>query len=98
NPTYQESVTAPPKLDPSARHAINSTLSAFVADAVTRRHPAAAYDLVTPKMRAGQTRAQWASGELPVPPFDARTASATRYNVLSASAGDANLRVLLQPR
>jgi hypothetical protein len=98
NPTYQEPVTAPPQLGRSARNAIDRTLSAFVADAVARQRPAAAYDLVTPAMRAGQTRAQWASGELPVPPFEARADSATKYSVLSASPGDAELRLLLQPR
>jgi hypothetical protein len=98
NPTYQEPVSSPPKLASPARRAIDRTLSAFVVDAVARRHPAAAYRLVTPAMRAGQTRAQWANGELPVPPFEARPSSATEYSVLSASPGDAELRLLLQPR
>jgi hypothetical protein len=98
NPMYQEPVTRAPTLAPTVRRAIDRTISAFVVDAVARHRPAAAFDLATPAMRAGQTRAEWAGGHLPVPPFDARGSSATQYSVLSASPRDAELRLLLQPK
>ncbi len=98
NPTLQlPTTTTAVRLPHGARPAIDRTLRAFVIHAVSRHDPAAAFDLATPSMRAGGTRADWRSGNLPVPPFAARASSATKYSVMSASAGDANLRLLLQP-
>jgi hypothetical protein len=45
------------------------TLLAFVRTAVIRRNAGAAWDLATPQMRAGSTRAEWRRGFLPVPPY-----------------------------
>jgi predicted MFS family arabinose efflux permease len=41
----------------------------FVAAAVERRNPEASFALVTPELRQGMTRAQWATGNIPVVPF-----------------------------
>jgi hypothetical protein len=45
------------------------TLLAFVRTAVVRRDSGSAWDLATPHMRAGSTRAEWRQGFLPVPPY-----------------------------
>jgi hypothetical protein len=42
----------------------------FIATAVQRRHTVASYDLVTRHFRQGLTRKQWATGNIPVVPFD----------------------------
>jgi hypothetical protein len=61
----------PGKLTAADRRAIDATLDRFVPSAVARRDVAASYDLVTPAMRAGISRAEWASGDIPVFPFPA---------------------------
>lgn len=53
------------------RQALYALLDRFVPAAVERRDPAAAWDLATPSLRAGDGRRVWARGELPVPPYDA---------------------------
>jgi hypothetical protein len=54
------------------RAAINRTLDAFVNSAIKRKNVSASYELVTPNMRYGVTRADWNTGDLPVYPFPAR--------------------------
>ena len=41
----------------------------FVQTAVVRRYEVCSYDLVTSYMHAGLTRADWATGNIPVQPF-----------------------------
>ena len=41
----------------------------FILTAVARRHLAESYDLVGPQLKQGLTRAQWATGSIPVVPF-----------------------------
>ena len=54
------------------RAAIDRLLDRFVADAVARRDPGAAYGLATASLRAGTTRADWTGGSLPVQPLQVR--------------------------
>jgi len=54
------------------RAAIDRLLDRFVADAVARRDPGAAYGLATASLRAGTTRADWKGGSLPVQPLQVR--------------------------
>jgi hypothetical protein len=56
---------------PAARAAAERTLDRFVRTAVIRRNPLQAWDLVTPRLRAGTTQAQWRAGLLPVVPYPA---------------------------
>ena len=51
------------------RRSINALLDRFVPAAVGRRDPGAAYDLATPALRAGEPRATWLRGDLPVVPL-----------------------------
>lgn len=59
-------------LSQADRRAIDALLDRFVPSAVERRHPAAAWPLVTPAMRAGTTLREWARGEVPVVAYPAR--------------------------
>jgi hypothetical protein len=52
-----------------ARRAAEQTMGGFVKTAIIRVHPGLAWDLATPHMREGSTRAEWAAGTLPVPPY-----------------------------
>jgi hypothetical protein len=64
------------RLTAADRRAIAGLLARFVPAAIERRNPQAAWDLVTPALRHGQRRADWARGELPVFPYQTR---ARRY-------------------
>ena len=46
----------------------------FVYTAVARRHVDRSYNLVAPELRAGFTRRQWATQDIPVVPFPAQSA------------------------
>lgn len=51
------------------RGSISALLDRFVPAAVGRRDPGSAYDLATPALRAGEPRATWERGDLPVVPL-----------------------------
>jgi len=53
--------------DPTNRKAMQAVIRCFVDTAVTRRAPAHGYDISTRRERAGLTRRQWATGNIPVP-------------------------------
>ena len=57
-------------LSAASRAEIDTLLDRFVPAAVARRDPNAAYDLVTPSLRAGTTRANWRQGIVPAPTYD----------------------------
>src|SRR3954471_18074582 len=60
-----------PTLPAGERKAIQRTLEGFVLTAVARHHELRSWSLVTPHMRAGLTRADWAAGTPPVSPYPA---------------------------
>jgi hypothetical protein len=49
-------------------------VSRFLYTAVARRHVDRSYNLVAPELRAGFTRRQWATQDIPVVPFPVRSA------------------------
>jgi hypothetical protein len=80
------------------RRAVNETLRAFVATAVTRDDPAAAWRLVTPAMRTGITRDEWNRGELPVVPYPVRVPKELDWAVVTSYPRDLTLDLVLQPK
>src|SRR5919198_6671942 len=54
------------------RRGIDHALDVFLRSAVERRDVARSYDVVTPALRGGKTRAQWTANHLPVMPYQAR--------------------------
>ncbi len=60
-----------PRLYPAEEALAGATLGRFVRYAVQRRDPAQTFDLVTPRFRQGFSRAKWASGNIPVVPYNA---------------------------
>jgi hypothetical protein len=89
---------AGPTLPRAQRAAIERLLVRFVPAAVGRHHPADAYALVTPAMRATATRSQWAAGTIPVAPFPVRRARTYGMRVIFAKAGDVEFDLMMQPR
>jgi hypothetical protein len=78
--------------------AIDKTLDVFVPAAVARRHPDRAWNLATAAMRLAGTRAGWARGDLPIPPFPAAGTTFHGWTVDSVEPGRVNIVLLLHPR
>jgi hypothetical protein len=83
---------------PKRRAEVNALFDDFVPDAVERRDPGAAYDLVTPLFRAGTSRSSWREGDLPVYPYEARGGSFHGWTVDSSFRDAMSVELYLQPR
>jgi hypothetical protein len=71
-----------------------STAANFVTHAVARRKVERAYDLTAPSLRAGITRAQWRTENIPVVPFPVEEA---RWKIEYSYSDALGLQVLLLP-
>ena len=81
-------VQRPVAVTPTTRREVNAVLKAFVRHAVRRENPAEAWDLATPALKAGQTRAEWRRGDLPVFPFPAKVNEATGWYAVESFEDD----------
>jgi hypothetical protein len=81
-------VRRPVAVSARTRREVNAVLTAFVRHAVRRENPEAAWDLATPALRAGQTRAEWRRGDLPVYPFPAKVNEATGWYAVESFEDD----------
>jgi hypothetical protein len=86
------------RLRPRDRRAIDSALDRFVPAAVARRDPEAAFDLVTPSLKAGSTRAEWATGTIPVQPFPAQGQRFHHWTLSYSYPNHVGLELLLKPK
>jgi hypothetical protein len=86
------------RLSPADRKAINATVDVLVNSAVKRHDVGASYDIVTPTLRAGMTREEWATGSIPVYPYPARGTSFHAWNVKYVTPGEVAVELMLQPR
>ena len=86
------------RLKPAERRAINATLDRFVTSAVQRKNLAASYDLVTPAMRTGISRRDWAHGRTNVMAYPARGTRFHGWTVDLAQPGYVMVDLILQPR
>jgi len=93
-PAEQEQV----RVTAADRDAIDATLDRFVPAAMGRRDPGVAYDLSTPALRQGMTRAQWRHGQIPVYPLVPRGTEFHGWRLNYAYRGDIDLDLLLQPK
>lgn len=85
---------APVEVTAEQRQELIGTARLFVRSAVTRDDPESAYDLVTPALRQGTTRAQWATGDIPVTPYPVASA---RWRIAYAYPDEVGLEVYLVP-
>jgi hypothetical protein len=86
------------RLKPAERRAIDATLDRFVTSAVQRKNLAASYDLVTPAMRTGISRRDWAHGKTNVMAYPARGTRFHGWTVDLAQPGYVMVDLILQPR
>jgi hypothetical protein len=83
------------RISAADRAAINRTLDGFVNSAIKRKDVSASYELVTPNMRYGVTRADWNTGDLPVYPFPARGSTFHNWTVDFVKPNDVGIELLL---
>src|SRR5512133_3711032 len=88
---------AAPHVAPSDRQAINRTLDIFVNHAVKRHDPGAAYDVLTPTMKGGMTRAQWSHGDIPVYPYPAAGKRFHGWTIQYRTRDELALELILSP-
>jgi hypothetical protein len=89
---------AAPHVSASQRKAINHTIDLLVNHAVKRHDPAAAYNVVTPTLRADMTRKEWASGSIPIYPYPARGTAFHGWTIKYVTPGEVAVELMLQPR
>ena len=75
------------RLSAADRAAINATLDVLVNHAVKRKDVGKSYDVVTPALRGGMTRAQWSRGSIPVYPYPAAGRRFHEWTVQYRTAG-----------
>ncbi len=80
------------------RNAINAALDAFVVHGVTRKNVARSFDVVTPELRAGMTRAEWVHGDIPAYPYPARGRTFHEWTLDYSEPNEVGLNLLLHPR
>ena len=86
-----------PKLSPADRAAINATLDVFVNHGVKRKDIAQSYDVVTPELRGGMTRAQWAKGSIPVYPYPAAGKQFHKWTIQYRTKDEVAIELILAP-
>ncbi len=80
------------------RAEVRRVLDEFVATAVARRRLPRSYDLATPALREGMSRAEWAKGDIPVYPFPAARQRVEILQVLTSHPHSVLLDVSVVPR
>jgi hypothetical protein len=90
-PTSSHEKTVP--LEQAAR----AVARRFLLTAVARRHLAESYDLVGPALRQGMTRAQWATGNIPIIPYPVGEKSFVPLSVDFSYENHALVEVTLLP-
>jgi len=90
-------MAAGPHLAPSDRRAINATLDVFVNHAVKRHDPGAAFGVVTPSLRGGMSRSQWAHGDIPVYPYPAAGRHFHQWTIQYRTSDELAIELILSP-
>ena len=79
------------------RAQINKTLDMVVNYGAKRVDVIRSYDWVTPEMRAGMTRKQWKTGDIPIYPFPAKGKTFHYWRLQWISDGTVGVELLLMP-
>jgi hypothetical protein len=88
---------AAPRLSRADRQSINATLDVFVNHAVKRQHPEAAYGVITPTLRGGMSRKQWATGSIPAYPYPAAGTRFHGWTIQYQTRDELAIELLLSP-
>jgi hypothetical protein len=83
------------RLPESERAAIDQTIDRFVNTAVKRHDVDAAWNLVTPELRAGISRSSWDKGNVPVIPYPAHGTTFHDWTVDFASQKEVDFELMV---
>ena len=94
-------VPPPPKPDvftAAERREVRAVATRFVESAVYRRHVDDSWAITTAELHQGISRADWASGEIPVVPYSADAVAEVRWRLDYSYAKDVALKVAFYPK
>ena len=93
-PSLTEEERRVAEVDPEARKVAGK----FILTAVARRNVDQSWAITHPDLRAGYTRKEWATGNLPIVPYPTRAISEARFRVDALEENLIQLDVALLPR
>jgi hypothetical protein len=85
------------QLTKADRAAINKTIDVLVNSGVKRVNVGASYDVVTPTLRAGMTRKEWAGGDIPIYPFPAKGRTFHHWTIKFIARDEVGVELVLFP-
>jgi hypothetical protein len=80
------------------RRDVRAVAVRFIESAVYRRNVDDAWEIVTPGLRQGLSRSAWASGSIPVVPYQGEAVREVRWKVNYSYANDVALKVAFYPK
>ena len=81
------------------KRAVRTALAQFIGTAVARQNLASSWDVTGPSLRAGMTRKEWSSGDIPVTPYPAARHGQGAWDVVNYSyPRKVGLEVLVFPK
>ena len=90
--------SASARIAPTERREIDRTIDGFVDSAVKRQNLDSSWNLVTPEMRAGVSRAAWDKGNVPVYPYPAAGNTFRGWTIESATPTEVDFELMIESR
>jgi hypothetical protein len=90
-----------PKADtftPAEQREVRAVAVRFIESAVYRRHVADSFALTTSELHQGLSRADWATGTIPVVPYPANAVDTVRWRLDYSYADEVGLKVAFYPK
>jgi hypothetical protein len=80
--SYEEQKQVP--FTAAKKRAVRKALARFIGTAVARQDLASSWDVSGPSLRAGMTREEWSSGDIPVTPYPAARHGQGAWDVVNS--------------
>jgi hypothetical protein len=100
-PGKPQLVPKSPKTDtftPAEQRQVRAVAVRFIESAVYRNHVADSFALTTSELHQGLSRADWATGTIPVVPYPANAVDDVRWRVDYSYANEVGLKVAFYPK
>ena len=80
------------------RRQVRAVAVRFIETAVFRKNVADSFAITTSGLRQGESRAEWATGTIPIVPYPARAVETVRWRVNYSYADEVGLKVAFYPK
>jgi hypothetical protein len=100
-PGKPQLVPTTPKADvftPAEQRQVRAVAVRFIESAVYRKHVADSFALTTSELHQGLSRADWATGTIPVVPYPAKAVDTVRWRLNYSYADEVGLEVAFYPK